>query len=280
MNNLLCALSMTVIACFATASLADTSQKTRSKIELTDAQKESVRRFKEKIAGKTHAEIIYMRTGGLLVKPGSGTGKVVVFNAQDKWPKDKVQSFFDELAMLFRIKIDVEESDPIELGKFTETMTSKNAIAAIQLIDNGVGMPKSLVSYEDAWGIVNVGSFSSTSPMLYDGRMKRLIFRTFALTCGIGDPQSIGSAMWPAKDELAFDALYLPDRALPNIIIPIERHLQKLGLTTTEVKTYKTACEQGWAPPPTNDIQKTIWDKVHATPKTPMKIEFDPKKGR
>ena len=44
--------------------------------------------------------------------------------------------------------------------------------------------------------------------------------------------------------------------------------------------TYKEACEEGWAPAPTNEIQKAIWDKVRATPKNPMKIEFDPKKGR
>ena len=45
------------------------------------------------------------------------------------------------------------------------------------------------------------------------------------------------------------------------------------------MSTYKKACQEGWVSAPTNDIQKAIWDKVHAAPKNPMKIEFDSKKG-
>ena len=52
------------------------------------------------------------------------------------------------------------------------------------------------------------------------------------------------------------------------------------GVTPARKGIYEAACQQGWAPAPTNDIQKAIWDKVHAVPATPMKIEFDPKKGR
>ena len=56
--------------------------------------------------------------------------------------------------------------------------------------------------------------------------------------------------------------------------------MRAYGVTPGNIETYETACCQGWAPTPTNDLQKAIWDKVHAIPATPMKIEFDPKKGR
>ena len=59
-----------------------------------------------------------------------------------------------------------------------------------------------------------------------------------------------------------------------------QRRLKALGITKKISATYLDACEQGWAPAPTNEYQKAIWDKVHAAPKNPMKIEFDPKKGR
>lgn len=55
---------------------------------------------------------------------------------------------------------------------------------------------------------------------------------------------------------------------------------QKNGVKLVQWITYRHACNLGIAPQPTNDVQKTIWDKVHAPPKNPMKIEFDPKKGR
>ena len=60
----------------------------------------------------------------------------------------------------------------------------------------------------------------------------------------------------------------------------INENLQALGMHPERKVPYIKAVKEGWAPAPTNDIQKAIWDKVHAAPKNPMKIEFDPKKGR
>ena len=60
----------------------------------------------------------------------------------------------------------------------------------------------------------------------------------------------------------------------------IDRYNEHKPLARGYKVTYKDACEAGWASKPTNIWQKAIWDKVHTTPKNPMKIEFDPKKGR
>ena len=56
--------------------------------------------------------------------------------------------------------------------------------------------------------------------------------------------------------------------------------LAKRGVYPKRYVTYRAACIRGWAPAPTNAAQKAVWDKVRAIPKNPMKIEFDPKKGR
>jgi hypothetical protein len=60
----------------------------------------------------------------------------------------------------------------------------------------------------------------------------------------------------------------------------INENLQALGMASERKVPYVKACKEGWAPAPTNEFQKAIWDKVHSTPKNPMKIEFDPKKGK
>jgi len=57
-------------------------------------------------------------------------------------------------------------------------------------------------------------------------------------------------------------------------------YLKALGVKPAEKTTYRKACREGWAPAPTNEVQQAIWDKVHQIPANPMKIEFDPKKGR
>ena len=50
------------------------------------------------------------------------------------------------------------------------------------------------------------------------------------------------------------------------------------GVTVRATTNYKTACREGWAPAPTNDVQKAIWDKVHAMPTEPIKIKPEEKK--
>ena len=52
------------------------------------------------------------------------------------------------------------------------------------------------------------------------------------------------------------------------------------GLKPWYQTTYKEACQEGWAPMPTNSYQRWVWKKAHSVPKNPMKIEFDPKSGK
>jgi hypothetical protein len=39
---------------------------------------------------------------------------------------------------------------------------------------------------------------------------------------------------------------------------------QKRGIPQLERTTYRLAVKEGWAPAPTNDIQRAVWDKVKA----------------
>ena len=50
------------------------------------------------------------------------------------------------------------------------------------------------------------------------------------------------------------------------------------SVTQRSVTNYRTAVKEGWAPQPTNDVQKAIWDKVHAMPTEPLKIKSETKK--
>lgn len=54
------------------------------------------------------------------------------------------------------------------------------------------------------------------------------------------------------------------------------KHLSDFGVKPRKMATYKRACQEGWAPAPTNDIQKAIWEKAKADkergPVNPIKI--------
>ena len=75
------------------------------------------------------------------------------------------------------------------------------------------------------------------------------------------------------------DAVTLEEYGV-DVQMALARLLPSYGVIPYTQTTYRKAVQQGWAPAPTNEYQKAVWDKVHAAPKNPMKIEFDPKKGR
>ena len=81
--------------------------------------------------------------------------------------------------------------------------------------------------------------------------------------------------------ECASDLDDITDYRLPmDSLTRCKNYLESCNVTPYKRTIYRKAVEEGWAPAPTNDIQKAVWDDVHAAPKNPMKIEFDPKKGR
>ena len=86
-----------------------------------------------------------------------------------------------------------------------------------------------------------------------------------------------GNLMHAAKLEGTYN---LKDLLPHDVVTRQLKYLAAMNVTPKVRITYKKACEEGWAPAPTNEFQKAIWEKVHAAPKNPMKIKFDPKKGR
>jgi hypothetical protein len=56
----------------------------------------------------------------------------------------------------------------------------------------------------------------------------------------------------------------------PEIQSKIAIQAPLLNLKPLLTTTYRKACEEGWAPMPTNSIQKAIWEDVKAK-KTPGK---------
>ena len=60
----------------------------------------------------------------------------------------------------------------------------------------------------------------------------------------------------------------LADLDAESIRVPCPESMMKvwnagemLGLNRPEIMTYKAACKAGWAPAPTNDVQRAIFDE-------------------
>ena len=230
-------------------------------------------------AGISMSEQRYRRTGGEIVKRGTYQGNILIANTQSRLPTSEVRGVCEEIRKALNVRITC-----IETAELNPSLLAKNHNANVVLlvIDNP-SQPALLVAPEDRWATVNTANLVNDLPgekakkKFFTPRARKEIIKGFSILCGGGSSQFPGNIM---------NAATIRELDMVKEQIPVDmidfwiRYLSRIGVTQPEFTTYRRACKEGWAPAPTNDVQKAIWDKVHAAPKAPMKIEFDPKKGR
>ena len=226
------------------------------------------------------AKMNMKRFGGILRKAGSAHGKVVFLNAQKKVARAGLQNALDVVED--RIHPVWEYVEAATANPFNPGPELKKAGADIGVvIVDSEGVPSLLVAPEAGWAVVNVAALADGCGEEALARRVRVeVLRAFAL---------VGGAAFMQRDQVVMRPDIITPKDLDmikeegygiDVAYAISEGLPKRGVTPWFETTYKKACQEGWAPAPTNEFQKAIWDKVHAIPKTPMKIEFDPKKGR
>lgn len=221
------------------------------------------------------------RQGGFLVKPGSQKGKVAFIDTQDRLGADNIRKIVNDLVEETGFNITYEKAAPADCP--CSLKEASKADLAIVII-NDAKKPASIVAPDDHWAMVNIAkldvNLKSEAAMkkFFEGRCRRQILRIYALAAGGGASSFEGNITQPCKlDKLDLYPEMLPEDVKERNVV----FLKSVGLTKQITATYRKACQEGWAPAPTNDIQKAIWDRVHEIPSKPMKIKFDPneKKG-
>lgn len=214
--------------------------------------------------------------GEFVTKPNSQKGKIAFINTQSEIKEEAFSSLAAEQAKHSGFNIVYEKAAagaPAALKA-----GSKADIAVIVVADDTT--PALLAAVEDGWAVVNVrrvGEGLSTpeaKAKFLESRCQKEVLRAFA---------TIGGGLSSQYPDNLMDITKLADLDLCGVFIPndAERAMKKVlgarGVTPTFKAHYRQACMQGWAPAPTNDIQKAIWDKVHQLPTKPIQIKFDPK---
>ena len=226
---------------------------------------------------------IYRKTGGMIDRPHSEGGRFAFINMQNIVDGQILEEPISTMVRILRHDITLETpktATVFSLAAITEIIKGQQAKGAILLVADKT-LPSLLIAPESGWGIINVEYLNSDNPgaLLLAQRVRREMWRAFAMVNG-GANTRMGKCVLQTvlklKDIDALDA----EAFCPEPMNQILEHLDALGVKKYQRTTYETACKEGWAPAPTNEVQQAIWDKVHAMPATPMKIEFDPKKGR
>ena len=232
----------------------------------------------------THAKVKLprgmRRYGGIIQVPNSQKGPIMIINAQRKLPLDKIRAGMDEFAQSQKFNVKLMNGEATTPEKASEDMKRLGADVAVFIQENPASSITLLNAPEQRWTILNVSAItaSARNEVFAAARIRKELMRGFLCAAGAMNSQYQGSMMSAIKEPKDLDKM-LEDPPIDAIVRAIES-LKVHGVTPQEVATYKKACEEGWAPAPTNEYQKAVWDKVHAPPKNPMKIQFDPKKGR
>lgn len=202
-------------------------------------------------------------TGGLITKPG--VGKIAVINNQDVISDETINSVVGKL--VFQTQFDVE----VIKGEFAMYAPPSGFKAAV-IIANKPELPLSLVAIENLWGLVNVAKLGDKN---IDLRFTKEFIRVTTVAFGASRSQFTGSPLSSADSVEMLDK-FVTDNYTFDCQQSIIRNLTALGMAPATKGTYKKACQEGWAPEPTNEYQRVIWEKVKAEqseqPSNPLKI--------
>ena len=217
--------------------------------------------------------------GGDIVVWPKDPGRFLFVNAQKKVADEVLARPVSSVSADFGIDVRKVEGAAPDLHAVPETLRKLGAKGALWIVDDP-SLPIALVAAEDGWGVLNMAPLTKDSPdsEKLGKRVAKFIYRTFANINGIGD-----SSMMPAcvmKQAVGVEGVdnLVCATYSPEACSKIGCYLKMAGYKRCNRGTYYDACEEGWAPAPTNAVQKAIWDKVHALPTAPLKIKPEAKK--
>ena len=215
--------------------------------------------------------MVNQHAGGFIERPGSGKGFIAYVNCQQKAPKawiDESIAYFSEVT---RFKIAYVE------GSFDMKNPKIDGNASIFIIDDE-NLPPILVAPEGCWALVNISPIAKEPRQaFFEARTKKELSRAFAYLCGATGSRYERSLTRGITKQSDLDKN--PDYELPmDIIQRFWDYMKPIGVVPVQRLTYLKAVQDGWAPAPTNEYQKAIWDKVHEMPSAPIKIKPETKK--
>lgn len=201
-------------------------------------------------------------------------GVFMFVDAQSRFSPDAVSSAV--LAARSGLRYDFRQSKEKapDLRRIPELLKQMGAKGAIWIVDDD-SLPVCLGATESGWGVLNVAPILADTPdaATSQARLQKYLARLFANIHGVGDSKMMPSCvMRCAVDMPEIDKMRCTELS-PEALGKIKTYMQRAGYKRKHVGTYYEACEEGWAPAPTNEIQKAIWEKVHQLPTKPMKIK-------
>ena len=254
--------TITISAMF--AGFAEDTQSTTNEVQGTRPKRSEIIRQSQ-----------MRRFGGLIARPDAYRGKVVFANATGRFDEELTRAI---ASCTNNVRIRVERTDCEKPTLATiPALIKKIDAEGVVFVTDDESLPPLLHAPESRWALVNVHGLGegATEPVL-KRRVRCELARGFAYLCGAGNSTYANSLMTSVTSPKVLDRV--SDEVPPvEVLARFPSYLKGLGITPLVRIPYRQACQEGWAPQPTNEFQQAVWDQVHEIPKKPIKIEFDSK---
>lgn len=220
---------------------------------------------------------MYRRTGGRVVLPPKGFVALVDCQSRADFAKafDRFERVFNGLGLKSQGS---RQATPFTLSELTTKTKELGAGSVVFLVDDPI-LPMSIVAIESRSGLVNVAALATDNPTpaLLSRRVAKMACRVAVIASGGSEseaPTSMMNTVCTLKDLDSCEGLGND----ANVMMGVIRGMFKVGVTTERMMTYRQACLIGEAMMPTNEVQKAIWEDIHALPANPIKIKPETKK--
>lgn len=217
------------------------------------------------------------RFGGSVVIPDSQKGCIGIFNCQSKVSLENIRSGMDDFSKAYKYNVKFLEAEPVTPKTVGEVMRAQDVQVAVFIQECDDCPVAMLCAPESHWAIVNVKEITkgARNDIFAAARVRKELMRAFLCAAGAMNSQYDTSMMAAIKAPKDLDRI-IEDPPV-DAITRAMNSMKVIGVSPTEITTYKKACQAGWAPAPTNEYQQAIWDEIHSIPTQPIKIKHEKK---
>ena len=259
------------ISCIATFVLFAEGVGDRKKISTMTAEERN--NYRERV------------TGGFVIKPNTQKGKIVFCDMQETLASSNIATVIS----MFRADRNGDYNFVIAKSKYDVSAVANTSLLKKQLgadilviIRSDEMSPTLITAPEDGWSIINTtqiisGLKGAAISKFAESRYRKELIRAVCYAVGTPSTQFKGN-IFTAGNVRELD--HCPEMIPIDTMQRTAFRLKDMGVMPSYKTTYRKACVDGWAPAPTNEYQKAIWDKVHAMPTAPIKIKPETKKVR
>ena len=209
------------------------------------------------------------KVGGYVERPVEGPA-VLFINEQNNLPDSDFRAQVQGITSKLRIRNIIQTGSTLSAPSFLATNYLSNAdIAAVISVCEIADTPALTIYPELRAAVINVSPLSADKKELLAERVRKELWRAFGFVFGGGYTIAYPkAALRPiGSDVKELDRLECVSLSIDSLQ-SINKVMERWGMTPVKKTSYKRACEEGWAPAPTNEIQKAIWEQAKKNAET------------